>query len=78
LRGKILLLGEAREYKRGTDADSHRHDATSLEGLQQFTLPKDKDVAADRATRVKEYQEKQALAAKVNAFFVEEGALASI
>jgi hypothetical protein len=78
LRGKILLLGEAREYKRGTDADSHRHDATSLEGLQEFTLPKDKDVAADRAKRVKEYQEKQALAAKVNAFFVEEGALASI
>ena len=40
LRGKILLLGEAREYKRGTEADSHRHDATSLEGLQEFTLPR--------------------------------------
>lgn len=76
LRGKILLLGEAREYKRGTVADSHRHDATSLEGLQEFTVPK--DAAADRAKRVKEYEERQALTAKVNAFFVEEGALAAI
>ncbi|WP_313143672.1 M28 family peptidase, partial [Stenotrophomonas sp.] len=76
LRGKILLLGEAREYKRGTEPDSHRHDATSLEGLQEFTLPK--DVASERAKRVKEYKERQELAAKVNAFFVEEGALAAI
>jgi len=68
LRGKILLLGEAREYKRGTEPDSHRHDATSLEGLQEFTLPK--DAAAERAKRVKEYKERQELAAKVNAFFV--------
>ncbi|KAG1079212.1 hypothetical protein G6F40_016408 [Rhizopus arrhizus] len=74
LRGRILLLGEAREYKRGTEADSHRHDATSLEGLQEFTLPKDQDATAERAKRVKEYQERQALASKVNAFFVEEGA----
>jgi len=78
LRGRILLLGEAREYKRGTEPDSHRHDATSLEGLQAFTVPKDQDATAERAKRVKEYQERQLLASKVNAFFVEEGALASI
>ena len=59
LRDKILLLGQAREYKRGTEPDSHRHDATSLEGLQEFTLPKDKDATAERAKRVKEYQERQ-------------------
>lgn len=76
LGGKILLLGEAREYKRGTEPDSHRHDATSLEGLQQFTVPK--TAAADRAKRVKEYGERQALARAVNIFFVEEGALAAI
>jgi hypothetical protein len=46
LRGKVLLLGDARAYKRGTEADSHRHDATSLEGLQQFTIPA--TAAADR------------------------------
>jgi len=76
LRGKILLLGDAREYKRGTEADSHRHDATSLEGLQAFTVPK--DAAADRAKRVKDYTEQRALARAVNVFFAEEGALASI
>lgn len=76
LRGKILLLGDAREYKRGTEADSQRHDATSLEGLQQFTIPKSAD--EDRAKRVKEYNERQELAKAINAFFVEEGALAAI
>jgi len=76
LRGKVLLLGDAREYKRGTEADSHRHDATSLEGLQAFTVPKSD--AAERAKRVKEYSERQALSRALNAFFVEEGALASI
>ncbi len=76
LRGKILLLGDAREYKRGTDADSHRHDATSLEGLQEFTIPKTAD--KDRAKRVKEFSERQELARATNAFFAEEGALASI
>jgi len=76
LRGKILLLGDAREYKRGTDADSHRHDATSLEGLQEFTIPKTAN--KDRAKRVKEFSERQELARATNAFFAEEGALASI
>ena len=76
LRGRILLLGDAREYKRGTEPDSHRHDATSLEGLQAFTVPKDE--AAEREKRIKEYTERQALAKAVNTFFVEEGALAAI
>ncbi|QDW66114.1 M20/M25/M40 family metallo-hydrolase [Luteimonas granuli] len=76
LGGKVLLLGEAREYKRGTEPDSHRHDATSLEGLQQFTVPK--TAAADRAKRVREYRERQELARAVNTFFAEEGALAAI
>ncbi|MCW4453385.1 M20/M25/M40 family metallo-hydrolase [Flavobacterium sp. MXW15] len=76
LAGKILLLGEAREYKRGTEPDSHRHDATSLEGLQEFTVPKGS--AGERAKRVKEYTERQELAKAVNTFFAEEGALAAI
>ncbi|MGV8959558.1 MAG: M28 family metallopeptidase [Stenotrophomonas sp.] len=76
LRGKILLLGEAREYKRGIEPDSQRHDATSLEDLQEFTLPKTS--SKDRAKRVAEYTERQELAKSVNAFFAEEGALAAI
>ena len=76
LGGKILLLGEAREYQRGTEPDSHRHDATSLEGLQQFTVPKTAD--ADREKRIREYSERQELNRAVNTFFAEEGALAAI
>src|SRR5690606_30432725 len=76
LGGKILLLGEAREYKRGEEPDSHRHDATSLEGLQQFTIPG--SAAADRAKRIREYSERQELSRAVNTFFAEEGALAAI
>ena len=76
LAGRVLLLGDSRPYKRGTDADSHRHDATSLEGLQQFTIPA--TAAADRAKRLKEYNERQELVRKSNEFFVAEGALAAI
>lgn len=76
LRGKVLLLGDARDYKRGNQADSHRHDATSLEGLQAFTVPKSAE--GERAKRVKEYSEREALTRAVNTFFAEEGALASI
>ncbi|HEY4531417.1 MAG TPA: M20/M25/M40 family metallo-hydrolase [Luteimonas sp.] len=76
LGGKILLLGDAREYKRGTEPDSHRHDATSLEGLQAFTVPKASE--SDRAKRVREYNERQELTRALNAFFAEEGALAAI
>jgi len=76
LAGRVLLLGDSRPYKRATDADSHRHDATSLEGLQQFTIPA--TAAADRAKRLKEYNERQELVRKSNEFFVAEGALASI
>ena len=78
LRGKILLLGDAREYKRCIEADSHRHDATSLEGLQEFTIPKSASADKDRAKRVKEYAERQELVRATNAFLAEEGALASI
>ena len=42
LRGKILLLGEAREYKPGEKPDFHRHDEAGLGELQVFAVPKDK------------------------------------
>lgn len=76
LGGKILLLGDSREYKRGTEADSHRHDATSLEDLQQFTVPK--TAAVDRAKRLAEFADRQELVRLTNEFFAAEGALASI
>ena len=76
LAGKILLLNEAREYKRGVEADSHRHDEAGLAELQAFAVPKDAD--KDRAKRIKAYTERQELARATNEFFVAEGVLATL
>jgi carboxypeptidase Q len=76
LAGKILLLNEAREYKRGVEADSHRHDEAGLAELQAFAVPKDAD--KDRAKRIKTYTERQELTRATNEFFVAEGVLATL
>ena len=76
LAGKILLLDEAREYKRGGEPDSQRHDDTGLAELQAFAVPKDQ--AKDRAKRIKEFGERQALAKAVHEFSAAEGALAAL
>lgn len=76
LAGKILLLNEAREYKRGVEADSHRHDEAGLAELQVFAVPRDADT--DRARRVRTYTERQELARATNEFFVAEGVLAAL
>ena len=77
LRGKIVFVDEARVYKPGTEADFHRHDGTTLEDLQAFTVPKDRD-DAERGKRLQRYLERQELARKLNRFLVEEGALATV
>jgi len=76
LRGKILLLDEAREYKPGTKADWQRYDGAALADLQDFNLPK--DAKRDRAALLKRYAERQELTRAINEFFVAEGALAAI
>ena len=76
LRGRILLLDDARAYKPGTEADWQRYDAAGLAELQGFALPR--DARRDRATFLKRYTERQELARAVNEFFVAEGALATI
>ncbi len=76
LSGRILLLSEARDYKRGVEADSHRHDDAGLAELQTFALPT--DAKKDRSKRVKEYTEREELAKASNAFFISEGVLATI
>lgn len=79
LTGKILLLNDARDYARASQSDSHRHDDAGLAELQVFAVPKDvADAKADRAKKAKEYPEKQELARATNAFFAEQGVLATI
>ncbi|MDO5506346.1 MAG: M20/M25/M40 family metallo-hydrolase [Pseudoxanthomonas suwonensis] len=77
LRGKILLLSDARDYKPGTNPDFHRHDDASLGDLQQSTVPPDRP-AADRAQDTRRWQERMALQQAVNRFLEEEGVLAVI
>ncbi|MDN5782468.1 MAG: M20/M25/M40 family metallo-hydrolase, partial [Luteimonas sp.] len=76
LARKIVLLNEAREYKRGAEPDSNRHDEAGLAELQAFAVPKDK--SRDRAKRIKEFGERRELAKATNEFFVAEGVLAAI
>src|SRR3546814_19385485 len=48
LRGKIVFLDPEREYKPGTEADFQRHDEATLEGLQEFVVPADRDDAREK------------------------------
>ncbi len=76
LRGKVVFLDELREYKPGEEADFKRHDGTTLEDLQAFTVPKDRN--SDPAKRAKEYLERQELTRARNQFLADEGALATV
>ncbi|HEX7732512.1 MAG TPA: M20/M25/M40 family metallo-hydrolase [Rhodanobacter sp.] len=76
LKGRILLLDDARAYKPGTEADWQRYDEAGLAELQGFALPK--DAKRDRAALLKRYAERQELARATNEFFAAEGVLATI
>src|SRR5690606_12996195 len=77
LRGKVLFVDELREYKPGEEPDFLRHDGTTLEDLQAFTVPGDRDDSA-RAKRMKQYLERVEFGKKLNAFLAEEGVLATV
>ncbi|MEG2804108.1 M20/M25/M40 family metallo-hydrolase [Stenotrophomonas sp.] len=79
LAGRILLLNDARDYARATQSDSHRHDEAGLAELQVFAVPGEvADAQAERRRKATEYLEKQALTRATNAFFAEQGVLATI
>ena len=77
LRGKIVLLDPAREYKRGTTPDSQRWTEATLADLHHFELPKPV-TAAERDKRTAEFLERQELGEAARRFFVDEGVLAAI
>src|SRR3546814_13003337 len=72
---RSVFLDPEREYKPGTKPDFQRHDEATLEGLQEFSVPVDRD--DERAERIKKYTERRELAEEVRKFLVEEGVLAS-
>lgn len=77
LKGKILLLDEIRDYKRGVKPDSNRHDEAGLLEMHSFAVPSDKD-KDERAKWIKKYAKRLDLAKARNEFFVAEGVLATL
>ena len=77
LRGKIVLLDDARAYKPAEKADFRRYSETELGELQTFPVPQDRDPDAQNK-RLDEYRKRQALVRALNTFFAEEGVLATL
>ncbi|ADV26807.1 peptidase M28 [Pseudoxanthomonas suwonensis 11-1] len=77
LRGKIVLLDDARAYKPADRPDFRRHTGESLGELQTFPVPAE---AGDDAQekRLAEYRKRQAFSRELNTFLQEEGALAAL
>lgn len=77
LRGKIVLLDEARAYKPSDKPGFRRYSAEELGELQTFPVPQDQEAgAADK--RLAEFRKRQAFSRQLNAFLVEEGVLATL
>ena len=77
LRGKIVLLDDARAYKPSDKPDFRRHDERTLGELQTFPIAADSEPDAQEK-RLDEYRKRQALTRALNAFFEEEGVLATL
>jgi len=76
LRGKIVFLSDAREYKPGTEPDWRRHDEASLNKLHEYEVPADR--AADAGERLKRFRERMEFVPALNQFLVDEGVLAAV
>lgn len=77
LRGKILLVDEARKYARPDTPDFIRHDEASLGELQTFPVVEDVS-PGEAAKRREEARKRDELTKKTNAFLAEEGVLATL
>ncbi|MEO5566553.1 MAG: M20/M25/M40 family metallo-hydrolase [Luteimonas sp.] len=76
LRGKIVFLSDAREYKPGVDPDFRRLDADGLAKLHDFDIPADR--SGDNGDRLKRFKERMELVPAINRFMVDEGVLAAV
>jgi len=77
LRGKIVLLDDARAYKPAEKADFRRYEETELGELQTFPVAADAEPDAQEK-RLEEYRKRQALTKALNTFLAEEGVLATL
>jgi len=77
LRGKIVLLDDARKYKPNDKPDFRRHSHDDLGELQTFPVPEDAEEGAQQK-RLAEYRKRQEFSRELNAFLAEEGVLATL
>lgn len=77
LRGKILLVDEARAYVPNPRPDFRRHDQGSLGELQTFPVAEDVK-PEDRQKQRDERATREELTKKLNPFLVEEGVVATL
>ena len=77
LRGKIVLVDDARAYKPSDKSDFRRYTEAELGELQTFPVPADSDPNAD-TKRLDEFRKRQALGRALNTFLTEEGVLATL
>ncbi len=77
LRGKIVLIDDARGYKAADKADFRRYTEAELGELQTFPTPADADPGAE-SKRLDEFRKRQALTKALNKFLAEEGVLATL
>ncbi|WP_344759384.1 M28 family metallopeptidase [Luteimonas lutimaris] len=77
LRGKIVLLDDARAFEPADKPDFRRYDEEAIGELRTFPVPEDRDAGATDK-RLAEFRKRQAFGKALNGFLVEEGALATL
>lgn len=77
LRGKIVLVDDARAYKPSDKTDFRRYTEAELGELQTFPIADDVDPAAQQK-RLDEYRKRMELGKALNKFLAEEGVLATL
>lgn len=77
LRGKIVLVDDARAYKPSDKTDFRRYTEAELGELQTFPIAEDADPAAQEK-RMAEFRKRQELGKALNKFLAEEGVLAML
>ena len=77
LRGKILLVSDARPYKFGEKPDSSRYTEAELTDLIGVDVPADRG-GRSRDEMMKRYLDRMTFGPTLNQFLVDEGALATV
>lgn len=77
LKGKILLLDDAREYERSDKAASQRYDKAELADMHTFKIPGDRKDNG-REKWIKRYTKRMELRRSMKTFFADQGVLATL